>query len=95
MTAELERRLISQIRYQAWDSIWRSVSEQVNIGLDAQVSQRLRDYLWSQVGGRILHQVFEEVWSVMRLQYYEEHDAQHFKAKDSSAGSYPDRGPGR
>jgi hypothetical protein len=95
MTAELERRLISQIRYQACCAIWYSVGEQVDIGLYAQASQRLRDYLWSQVGGRILNQVFEEVWSVMRLQYYEEHDAQHFKAKDSSAGSYPDRGPGR
>ena len=95
MTAELERRLISQIRYQAWDSIWRSVREQVNIGLDVLADQTFRDYVWSQVSGRILNQVFEEVWSVMRLQYYEEHDEEHFKAKDSSAGSYPDRGPGR
>jgi hypothetical protein len=75
MTVELERRIITQIRYQVWDALWRSVSQPVEAGIDALADHTLRDYVWSRVGGRILNQVFQEVWSVLRLQSYEEHDA--------------------
>jgi hypothetical protein len=74
MTVELERQIITQIRYQAWEAVWRSVGLPVTVGTEAWAGQHFRDYVWSRVGGRILNQVFQEVWSVLRLQSYEEHD---------------------